>query len=160
MQCSLNPLLQSHIPFSWLTFSYGGSCWEREHALVAALYIPLPVSCFPSTLIPESSIFLYFPLIVRQESYFQDRDAQFFRFVALEPSSEVQDSEELLEALALLTQLGPTALLTSVLRKPWVRGLSSGLGRQVGNNRETCLKSLLGWGEAGLCLFCTSRKMI
>ncbi|KAL7988094.1 hypothetical protein Chor_007013 [Crotalus horridus] len=55
---------------------------------------------------------------VRQESYFQDRDAQFFRFVALEPSAEHRDGEELLEALALLTQLGPTALLTTILRKP------------------------------------------
>ncbi|KAM3847065.1 rap guanine nucleotide exchange factor 3 isoform 3-T3 [Vipera latastei] len=55
---------------------------------------------------------------VRQESYFQDRDAQFFRFVALEPSAEDRDGEELLEALALLTQLGPTALLTTILRKP------------------------------------------
>ncbi|KAH0628982.1 hypothetical protein JD844_010682, partial [Phrynosoma platyrhinos] len=54
---------------------------------------------------------------VRQESYFQDRDAQFFRFVALEPNAEDQDSEELLEALALLTQLGPMALLTTILRK-------------------------------------------
>uniref|UniRef100_A0A8C5WNW9 DEP domain-containing protein n=1 Tax=Laticauda laticaudata TaxID=8630 RepID=A0A8C5WNW9_LATLA len=55
---------------------------------------------------------------VRQESYFQDRDAQFFRFVALEPNAEDRDGEELLEALALLTQLGPTALLTTILRKP------------------------------------------
>uniref|UniRef100_A0A670Z1C9 Rap guanine nucleotide exchange factor 3 n=1 Tax=Pseudonaja textilis TaxID=8673 RepID=A0A670Z1C9_PSETE len=55
---------------------------------------------------------------VRQESYFQDRDAQFFRFVALEPSAEDRDGEELLEGLALLTQLGPTALLTTILRKP------------------------------------------
>ncbi|XP_054859700.1 rap guanine nucleotide exchange factor 3 isoform X2 [Eublepharis macularius] len=55
---------------------------------------------------------------VRQESYFQDRDAQFFRFVALEPSAGDHDGEELLEALALLTQLGPTALLTTILRKP------------------------------------------
>ncbi|XP_061470528.1 rap guanine nucleotide exchange factor 3 isoform X2 [Rhineura floridana] len=55
---------------------------------------------------------------VRQESYFQDRDAQFFRFMALEPSAEDRDGEELLEALALLTQLGPTALLTTILRKP------------------------------------------
>ncbi|XP_008114635.2 rap guanine nucleotide exchange factor 3 isoform X1 [Anolis carolinensis] len=55
---------------------------------------------------------------VRQESYFQDRDAQFFRFVALEVNAEDRDSEELLEALALLTQLGPTALLTTILRKP------------------------------------------
>ncbi|XP_062975331.1 rap guanine nucleotide exchange factor 3 isoform X2 [Elgaria multicarinata webbii] len=55
---------------------------------------------------------------VRQESYFQDRDAHFFRFVALEPSAEDRDGEELLEAMALLTQLGPTALLTTVLRKP------------------------------------------
>ncbi|XP_028577037.2 rap guanine nucleotide exchange factor 3 isoform X1 [Podarcis muralis] len=55
---------------------------------------------------------------VRQESYFQDRDTQFFRFVALEPSAEDRDGEELLEALALLTQLGPTALLTTILHKP------------------------------------------
>uniref|UniRef100_A0A8D2J4Y0 Rap guanine nucleotide exchange factor 3 n=1 Tax=Varanus komodoensis TaxID=61221 RepID=A0A8D2J4Y0_VARKO len=54
---------------------------------------------------------------VRHESYFQDRDAYFFRFVALEPSAEDRDGEELLEALALLTQLGPTALLTTILRK-------------------------------------------
>ncbi|XP_077185402.1 rap guanine nucleotide exchange factor 3 isoform X2 [Paroedura picta] len=55
---------------------------------------------------------------VRQESYFQDRDAQFFRFVALEPRVRDHDGEELLEALALLSQLGPTALLTTILRKP------------------------------------------
>ncbi|KAJ7317636.1 hypothetical protein JRQ81_003798 [Phrynocephalus forsythii] len=54
----------------------------------------------------------------RQETYFQDRDAQFFRFVALDPRAEDRDGEELLEALALLTQLGPMALLTTVLRKP------------------------------------------
>ncbi|XP_042303949.1 rap guanine nucleotide exchange factor 3 isoform X2 [Sceloporus undulatus] len=55
---------------------------------------------------------------VRQESYFQDRDVQFFRFVALELNTEDRDSEELLEAVALLTQLGPMALLTTILRKP------------------------------------------
>ncbi|XP_053155561.1 rap guanine nucleotide exchange factor 3 isoform X3 [Hemicordylus capensis] len=55
---------------------------------------------------------------VRQDSYFQDRDAQFFRFVALDPGAEDRDGDELPEALALLTQLGPTALLTTILRKP------------------------------------------
>uniref|UniRef100_A0ACB8EMH2 Rap guanine nucleotide exchange factor 3 n=1 Tax=Sphaerodactylus townsendi TaxID=933632 RepID=A0ACB8EMH2_9SAUR len=55
---------------------------------------------------------------VRQESYFQDRDSQFFRFVALEPSAGDHNGEELLEALALLSQLGPTTLLTTILRKP------------------------------------------
>nr|XP_020634675.1 rap guanine nucleotide exchange factor 3 isoform X1 [Pogona vitticeps] len=54
----------------------------------------------------------------RQETYFQDREAQFFRFVALDPQTEDRDGEELLEALALLTQLGPMALLTTILRKP------------------------------------------
>ncbi|CAM5169465.1 unnamed protein product [Eretmochelys imbricata] len=57
---------------------------------------------------------------VKQEWHFQDKDAQFYRFaegeLSLEPGT--WDTEELLEALAFLAQLGPDALLTMALRKP------------------------------------------
>uniref|UniRef100_A0A452GLX2 Uncharacterized protein n=1 Tax=Gopherus agassizii TaxID=38772 RepID=A0A452GLX2_9SAUR len=57
---------------------------------------------------------------VKQEWHFQDKDAQFYRFaegeLTLEPGA--WDTEELLEALAFLAQLGPDALLTMALRKP------------------------------------------
>ncbi|XP_074835722.1 rap guanine nucleotide exchange factor 3 isoform X2 [Carettochelys insculpta] len=57
---------------------------------------------------------------VRQEWHFQDKEAQFYRFaegeLSLEPGT--WDTEELLEALAFLAQLGPNALLTMALRKP------------------------------------------
>lgn len=51
---------------------------------------------------------------------FQDRDAQFYRFTGPEPEpAGAQDvEEELVEAMALLSQRGPDALLTVALRKP------------------------------------------
>ncbi|CAM4608058.1 unnamed protein product [Lepidochelys kempii] len=57
---------------------------------------------------------------VKQEWHFQDKDAQFYRFAERELSLEpgTWDTEELLEALAFLAQLGPDALLTMALRKP------------------------------------------
>ncbi|KAK2515980.1 hypothetical protein Q9966_015244 [Columba livia] len=67
---------------------------------------------------------------VKQEWHFQDKDTQFYRFAELElspePGAGLRDAEELLEALAFLAQLGPDALLTMALRKPWVAGLSPG----------------------------------
>ncbi|XP_075758203.1 rap guanine nucleotide exchange factor 3 [Pelodiscus sinensis] len=57
---------------------------------------------------------------VRQEWHFQDKDAQFYRFAEgeLSPEPGTWGTEELLEALAFLAQLGPDALLTMALRKP------------------------------------------
>ncbi|NXH48009.1 RPGF3 factor, partial [Dicaeum eximium] len=60
---------------------------------------------------------------VRQEWHFQDKETQFYRFAELELSPEPgpggpRDPEELLEALGVLAQLGPDALLSMALRKP------------------------------------------
>uniref|UniRef100_A0A1A8HJM8 Rap guanine nucleotide exchange factor (GEF) 3 n=1 Tax=Nothobranchius korthausae TaxID=1143690 RepID=A0A1A8HJM8_9TELE len=59
---------------------------------------------------------------VKQELNFHDKDAQFYRFqdseFSLNHTSNEKDSEdELHEALSLLSQLGPDALLTMILRK-------------------------------------------
>uniref|UniRef100_A0A8C0WNY5 Rap guanine nucleotide exchange factor 3 n=1 Tax=Castor canadensis TaxID=51338 RepID=A0A8C0WNY5_CASCN len=57
---------------------------------------------------------------VKHDWTFQDRDAQFYRFPGpeLEPTGAREVEEELVEAMALLTQRGPDALLTVALRKP------------------------------------------
>ncbi|XP_069905836.1 rap guanine nucleotide exchange factor 3 isoform X2 [Oryctolagus cuniculus] len=57
---------------------------------------------------------------VRHDWAFQDRDAQFYRFPGPEPepASRPEVEEDLLEAVALLAQRGPDALLTVALRKP------------------------------------------
>uniref|UniRef100_A0A8C6RW38 Rap guanine nucleotide exchange factor (GEF) 3 n=1 Tax=Nannospalax galili TaxID=1026970 RepID=A0A8C6RW38_NANGA len=57
---------------------------------------------------------------VKHDWTFQDRDAQFYRFSGpeLEPSAAHEVEEELVEAMALLSQRGPDALLTVALRKP------------------------------------------
>lgn len=57
---------------------------------------------------------------VKHDWAFQDRDTQFYRFPGLEPEpAGVHElEEELVEALALLSQRGPDALLTVALRKP------------------------------------------
>ncbi|XP_062051522.1 rap guanine nucleotide exchange factor 3 isoform X1 [Lepus europaeus] len=57
---------------------------------------------------------------VRHDWAFQDRDAQFYRFPGLEPepAGRPEVEEDLLEAVALLAQRGPDALLTVALRKP------------------------------------------
>ncbi|XP_075447812.1 rap guanine nucleotide exchange factor 3 isoform X2 [Ascaphus truei] len=60
---------------------------------------------------------------VRQEPNFQDKDSQFYRFfrieIFLEPTLSEQDiQDELQVSLGFLAQLGPTALLTMILRKP------------------------------------------
>ncbi|ELV10708.1 Rap guanine nucleotide exchange factor 3 [Tupaia chinensis] len=57
---------------------------------------------------------------VKHDWTFQDRDAQFYRFPGLEPEpmGAHEMEEELVEALALLSQRGPDALLTVALRKP------------------------------------------
>uniref|UniRef100_A0A8D0NS16 Rap guanine nucleotide exchange factor 3 n=1 Tax=Sus scrofa TaxID=9823 RepID=A0A8D0NS16_PIG len=56
---------------------------------------------------------------VKHDWAFQDRDTQFYRFPGLEPEpAGVHElEEELVEALALLSQRGPDALLTVALRK-------------------------------------------
>ncbi|KAG2467651.1 RPGF3 factor, partial [Polypterus senegalus] len=61
---------------------------------------------------------------VRQELNFQDKDMQFYRFLeasygaeSLSNSNEKDTEEDLQEALSLLNQLGPDALLTMALRK-------------------------------------------
>ncbi|XP_045143169.1 rap guanine nucleotide exchange factor 3 [Echinops telfairi] len=56
---------------------------------------------------------------VKHDWAFQDRDAQFYRFPGPEPQPVgAQEVEDLLEAVALLAQRGPDALLTMALRKP------------------------------------------
>uniref|UniRef100_A0A5F9D049 DEP domain-containing protein n=1 Tax=Oryctolagus cuniculus TaxID=9986 RepID=A0A5F9D049_RABIT len=57
---------------------------------------------------------------VRHDWAFQDRDAQFYRFPGPEPepAGRPEVEEDLLEAVALLAQRGPDALLTVALRKP------------------------------------------
>ncbi|XP_057648657.1 rap guanine nucleotide exchange factor 3 isoform X1 [Chionomys nivalis] len=57
---------------------------------------------------------------VKHDWTFQDRDAQFYRFPGPEPEpAGTHDvEEELVEAMALLSQRGPDALLTVALRKP------------------------------------------
>uniref|UniRef100_A0A2I3LCP0 Rap guanine nucleotide exchange factor 3 n=1 Tax=Papio anubis TaxID=9555 RepID=A0A2I3LCP0_PAPAN len=59
---------------------------------------------------------------VKHDWAFQDRDAQFYRFPGPEPEPEPvgahEMEEELAEAVALLSQRGPDALLTVALRKP------------------------------------------
>ncbi|KAK2851819.1 hypothetical protein Q5P01_008095 [Channa striata] len=59
---------------------------------------------------------------VKHELNFHDKDTQFFRFkdseFGLNPVTNEKDSEdELQEGLSLLSQLGPDALLTMILRK-------------------------------------------
>ncbi|XP_032104301.1 rap guanine nucleotide exchange factor 3 isoform X5 [Sapajus apella] len=57
---------------------------------------------------------------VKHDWAFQDRDAQFYRFPGPEPEpmGAHEMDEELAEAVALLSQRGPDALLTVALRKP------------------------------------------
>ncbi|XP_036722108.1 rap guanine nucleotide exchange factor 3 isoform X7 [Balaenoptera musculus] len=57
---------------------------------------------------------------VKHDWAFQDRDTQFYRFPGSEPEpAGIHElEEELAEALALLSQRGPDALLTVALRKP------------------------------------------
>uniref|UniRef100_A0A2R9CGS4 Rap guanine nucleotide exchange factor 3 n=1 Tax=Pan paniscus TaxID=9597 RepID=A0A2R9CGS4_PANPA len=57
---------------------------------------------------------------VKHDWAFQDRDAQFYRFPGPEPEpvGTHEMEEELAEAVALLSQRGPDALLTVALRKP------------------------------------------
>lgn len=57
---------------------------------------------------------------VKHDWTFQDRDAQFYRFPGPEPEPAAvhEVEEELAEAMALLSQRGPDALLTVALRKP------------------------------------------
>lgn len=63
---------------------------------------------------------------VKQESNFHDKDTQFYRFrdseCSLKQAAEEREAEEeLQEGLSLLSQLGPDALLTMILRKWSVR---------------------------------------
>ncbi|XP_012788675.2 rap guanine nucleotide exchange factor 3 isoform X2 [Sorex araneus] len=57
---------------------------------------------------------------VKHDWTFQDRDTQFYRFPGPEPelAGPRELEEELVEAVALLSQRGPDALLTVALRKP------------------------------------------
>lgn len=59
---------------------------------------------------------------VKQELNFHDKDTQFYRFRDSECSlnhvtNERDVEDELQEGLSLLSQLGPDALLTMILRK-------------------------------------------
>ena len=60
--------------------------------------------------------------LVKHELNFHDKDTQFYRFqdseLSLNHVTNEKDSEdELQESLSLLSQLGPDALLTMILRK-------------------------------------------
>ncbi|XP_036615996.1 rap guanine nucleotide exchange factor 3 isoform X3 [Trichosurus vulpecula] len=56
---------------------------------------------------------------VKHEWAFHDRDAHFYRFPGPEPDLDnTKEMEELAEAVTLLSQRGPDALLTVALRKP------------------------------------------
>uniref|UniRef100_A0A4X2K590 Rap guanine nucleotide exchange factor 3 n=1 Tax=Vombatus ursinus TaxID=29139 RepID=A0A4X2K590_VOMUR len=56
---------------------------------------------------------------VKHEWAFHDRDAHFYRFPGPEPDLDsIQELEELAEAVTLLSQRGPDALLAVALRKP------------------------------------------
>ncbi|XP_051817079.1 rap guanine nucleotide exchange factor 3 isoform X3 [Antechinus flavipes] len=56
---------------------------------------------------------------VKHEWAFHDRDTHFYRFPGLETDPDnIQEMEELIEAVTLLSQRGPDALLTVALRKP------------------------------------------
>lgn len=62
--------------------------------------------------------------VVKHELNFLDKDTQFYRFknteFGLHHITDDRDSEdELHEGLSLLSQLGPDALLTMILRKWW-----------------------------------------
>lgn len=63
---------------------------------------------------------------VKHELNFQDKDTQFYRFQDSEcgpnhTTNEKDSEDELQEGLSLLSQLGPDALLTMILRKWSVR---------------------------------------
>lgn len=67
-------------------------------------------------------VFLFCLNQVKQELNFHDKDTQFYRFkdsdFGLNLITNEKDSEdELQESLSLLSQLGPDALLTMILRK-------------------------------------------
>lgn len=64
----------------------------------------------------------FFLSSVKQELNFHDKDTQFYRFrdseCGLNHMTNERDAEdELQEGLSLLSQLGPDALLTMILRK-------------------------------------------
>lgn len=64
----------------------------------------------------------FFLSSVKQELNFHDKDTQFYRFRDSEcglnhMTNERDGEDELQEGLSLLSQLGPDALLTMILRK-------------------------------------------
>lgn len=79
-----------------------------------------PAASYPHglDLLPPSHLGLC--LAVKHDWTFQDRDTQFYRFPGPEPEpvGAHELEEELAEAVALLSQRGPDALLTVALRKP------------------------------------------
>lgn len=79
---------------------------------MGALFPHASVSSPPSHLCLHSA--------VKHDWTFQDRDTQFYRFSGPEPEpvGVHELEEELVEAMALLSQRGPDALLTVALRKP------------------------------------------
>lgn len=70
-----------------------------------------------------SSLLCFFCLNqVKHELNFLDKDTQFYRFQDAEcglnhTTNEKDSDDELQESLSLLSQLGPDALLTMILRK-------------------------------------------
>lgn len=67
---------------------------------------------------------MFCPIQVKHELNFHDKDTQFYRFQDSESgpnhiTNEKDSDDELQEGLSLLSQLGPDALLTMILRKWW-----------------------------------------
>lgn len=94
------------------TFGWNDFCNSKEYDFLILL----------------SSAWCVFP--VKQDLNFLDKDTQFYRFqdseLGLNNVSKEKDLEdELHEALSLLSQLGPDALLTMILRK-WSASKSAG----------------------------------
>lgn len=73
---------------------------------------------------------MFCPYQVKHELNFLDKDTQFYRFQESEfnlnhITNEKDSEDELQEGLSLLSQLGPDALLTMILRKWSVWFISS-----------------------------------
>lgn len=98
---------------SWAGQSWGAGVQAKEGWASQGASYPHSLN-FLSSSTPD-----LFPT-VKHDWTFQDRDTQFYRFPGPEPepAGAHELEEELVEAMALLSQRGPDALLTVALRKP------------------------------------------
>ncbi|XP_041592102.1 rap guanine nucleotide exchange factor 3 isoform X1 [Vulpes lagopus] len=82
---------------------------------------------------------------VKHDWTFQDRDTQFYRFPGPEPEpAGVHElEEELVEAVALLSQRGPDALLTVALRKPPTVHYARSPGQRTDEELDLIFEELL-----------------